>query len=113
MQHTKKPDSKKLLKSLEKQSAKISKSVAQMKGRRERASGLRFEVYQPVALNAQIIDPKYTRPPHEWRWRLRSRNGKIIASGEGYKTKAACLHAIEVIRQGAAGAAIEEEGGGE
>ena len=36
----------------------------------------------------------------EWRWRLISTNGKRIAgSGEGYKSKAACLDAIELVKQ--------------
>lgn len=34
----------------------------------------------------------------EWRWRLKAANGKIIAtSGEGYKHKGDCLHAIELV----------------
>lgn len=36
----------------------------------------------------------------EWRWRLVAGNGKRIAgSGEGYKSKAACLAAIELVKQ--------------
>ena len=35
----------------------------------------------------------------EYRWRLRSRNSKIIAdSGEGYAHKHACEHGIELLR---------------
>jgi len=35
----------------------------------------------------------------EYRWRLRSRNTKIIAdSGEGYSQKAACEHGIDLLR---------------
>ena len=35
-----------------------------------------------------------------WRWRLVSADGKRIAgSGQGYKTKAACLAAIELVRK--------------
>lgn len=34
----------------------------------------------------------------EWRWRLRARNGKIMAtSGEGYKRKAACEKALNKV----------------
>jgi len=30
----------------------------------------------------------------EWRWRLRHRNGRILAdSGEGYKRRSACVRA--------------------
>jgi uncharacterized protein YegP (UPF0339 family) len=39
----------------------------------------------------------------EWRWRLRANNSKIVADGsQGYTTKAACLHGIEVAKQLAA-----------
>jgi len=34
----------------------------------------------------------------EWRWRLRANNNEIIASGEGYKNKKDCLHAVDLIR---------------
>lgn len=34
----------------------------------------------------------------EWRWRLRANNNEIIASGEGYKNKQDCLHAVDLIR---------------
>lgn len=34
----------------------------------------------------------------DWRWRLRSGNQEIIASGEGYTTKENCLHAINLIK---------------
>lgn len=35
----------------------------------------------------------------EWRWRLKAANGQIIAvSGEGYKNKSDCLHAIELVK---------------
>lgn len=35
----------------------------------------------------------------EWRWRLKSANGKIIAdSGEGYSSKQACQHGISLVK---------------
>lgn len=34
----------------------------------------------------------------DWRWRLKSANHKIIASGQGYSNKADCLHAIELMK---------------
>lgn len=38
----------------------------------------------------------------EWRWRLVAANGKQIAtSGEGYKSKAKCAAAIELVRKAA------------
>lgn len=59
------------------------------------AAGLTFEVYED------------TKGEH--RWRLKSANGQVIASsGQGYKAKADCRRAIEIIREGAASAKVEE-----
>jgi uncharacterized protein YegP (UPF0339 family) len=36
----------------------------------------------------------------EFRWRFQADNNKIVASsGEGYKNKADCKHAIEIIKK--------------
>ena len=44
-----------------------------------------------------------------YRWRLKSGNGQIIAtSGQGYKAKADCKSAIDVIMRDAATAKVEE-----
>lgn len=57
--------------------------------------GLTFELYK---------DAK-----SEFRWRLRAANGVVIAtSGEGYKAKADCTHAIDLIKEGAAKAKVIE-----
>ena len=46
----------------------------------------------------------------EYRWRLRARNGEIIAdSNEGYSSKASCKHGIDLVREQAAGAAVEDQ----
>jgi uncharacterized protein YegP (UPF0339 family) len=38
----------------------------------------------------------------EWRWRLFAANGKQIAnSGEGYKNKTDCEHAIDLVKNAA------------
>lgn len=34
----------------------------------------------------------------QWYWHLKAANGERIAQGEGYKTKAACLHAIDLVK---------------
>jgi uncharacterized protein len=58
--------------------------------------GLTFEVYKDAR--------------EEFRWRLKAGNGKIIAvSGEGYRAKADCHKAIEMIQSGAAKAKVEDE----
>jgi uncharacterized protein YegP (UPF0339 family) len=48
----------------------------------------------------------------QWRWRLRARNGKIVAdSGESYKERESLDHAIELITTeiGNSNYVIEEE----
>lgn len=35
----------------------------------------------------------------EWRWHLKAANHEIIAQGEGYKNKADCLSAIELVKK--------------
>ena len=47
----------------------------------------------------------------EWRWRLRaSGNNEIIAdSGEGYVAKSDCEHGIQLVKEQAPGAAVEEK----
>lgn len=45
----------------------------------------------------------------EYRFRLKARNGEIIATGEGYKSKASCLNGIESIKKNAPEAAVVEE----
>jgi uncharacterized protein YegP (UPF0339 family) len=51
----------------------------------------------------------YTDAKGEYRWRLKSSNGQVIAtSGQGYKDKRDCENAIDVIKRGAQGAKVEE-----
>lgn len=45
----------------------------------------------------------------EFRFRLKAKNGQIIATGEGYKAKSGCKNGIESIRKNAPDAKIEEE----
>ena len=35
-----------------------------------------------------------------WYWRMKAANHEIIANGEGYTTKAACLNAIRLVDGG-------------
>ena len=67
---------------------------------------------QTVADFAAVTNPKfevYTDKAGEFRFRLKARNGEIIATGEGYKTKAACLNGVESIRKNAPDAAVVKE----
>ena len=35
----------------------------------------------------------------EWRWHLKAANGRVVAdSGEGYRDRGDCIHAIEIVR---------------
>jgi uncharacterized protein len=46
----------------------------------------------------------------EYRWHLRARNGEIIAdSNEGYSSKASCKHGIDLVKQQAANAEVEDQ----
>ena len=45
----------------------------------------------------------------QFRFRLKARNGQIIAVGEGYTTKAACENGIQSVKKNADGAEIVEE----
>ncbi len=44
----------------------------------------------------------------EYRFRLKAGNGEIIATGEGYSSKAACLNGIESVKKNAPVAEIVE-----
>ncbi len=59
---------------------------------------------QTVAGFATATNPKfevYTDKAGEFRFRLKARNGEIIAVSEGYKAKASCLNGIESVRKNA------------
>ena len=44
----------------------------------------------------------------EWRWRLKSANGKTIAdSAEGHKTEQECLADIECVKNSASAPVVE------
>jgi uncharacterized protein YegP (UPF0339 family) len=44
----------------------------------------------------------------QWRWRLKSGNGEIIASGEAYTSKAGAQNGIDAVKRDAPDARIEE-----
>ena len=66
---------------------------------------------QTVAEVAAVTNPKfelYTDKTGEFRFRLKARNGEIIAVSEGYKAKASCLNGIDSVRRNAPDAAVEK-----
>ena len=61
----------------------------------EKVTHPKFELYQDKA--------------GEFRFRLKARNGEIIATSEGYKTKDACENGIESVRRNAPEAEVVTE----
>ena len=51
----------------------------------------------------------YLDKSSEYRFRLKAKNGQIIATGEGYKAKASCHNGIESIKKNSADAQVVEE----
>ena len=77
---------------------------------RKNAAEAKFED-QTVAEVAAVTNPKfelYTDKAGEFRFRLKARNGEIIAVSEGYKAKASCLNGIDSVRRNAPDAAVEK-----
>jgi hypothetical protein len=67
---------------------------------------------QTVAGFETQTNPKfevYKDKAGEFRFRLKARNGEIIAVGEGYKAKASCLNGIDSIRRNAPEAPVVKE----
>ena len=59
-----------------------------------------------------VTHPKfemYADKAGEFRFRLKARNGEIIATSEGYKTKASCENGIESVKKNAPEAEITQE----
>ncbi|MBE6617731.1 MAG: DUF1508 domain-containing protein [Ruminococcaceae bacterium] len=50
----------------------------------------------------------YTDKAGEFRFRLKARNGEVIAQSEGYKAKASCLNGIESVGKNAPDAEVAE-----
>ena len=61
----------------------------------EKQTNPKFEVYKDKA--------------GEFRFRLKARNGEIIATGESYKAKASCLNGIDSIRRNAPDSPVDKE----
>ena len=59
-----------------------------------------------------LTNPKfevYTDKAGEFRFRLKARNGEIIAVSEGYTRRSSCLNGIESVRKNAPEAGVVEE----
>ncbi len=67
---------------------------------------------QTVENFATVKHPKfevYLDKSGEYRFRLKARNGEIIAVSEGYKAKAGCLNGIESVKKNAPDAPFVKE----
>ena len=67
---------------------------------------------QTVEGFAAETNPKfevYVDKAGEFRFRLKARNGEIIAASEGYKAKASCPNGIESVKKNAPDAEVVEE----
>lgn len=51
----------------------------------------------------------YADKKGEFRFRLKAKNGQIIASSEGYKAMKSCVSGVESVKKNAVGAEIVEE----
>jgi len=47
----------------------------------------------------------------QWRFRLKSSNGKIIAASEGYVTRAGCINGVMSVKRNAVSAWVLNEDG--
>ncbi|SES87781.1 hypothetical protein SAMN04488587_1430 [Methanococcoides vulcani] len=50
----------------------------------------------------------YADKSGKYRFRLKAKNGEIIATGQGYSTKAACMNGIQSVKNNAMDAEIVE-----
>ena len=67
---------------------------------------------QTVEGYAAVKNPKfevYADKAGEFRFRLKAKNGEIIATSEGYKAKKSCLNGIESVSKNAPDAQIVKE----
>ena len=69
-------------------------------------ANLEDQTVEPVE---KAVNPKfevYTDKAGESRFRLKAKNGEVIATSEGYKTKTSCLNGVESVRKNAPEAEI-------
>lgn len=63
---------------------------------------------EPTVIKKHPKFEVYKDKKNEYRFRLKARNGEIIAVSEGYKAKASCFNGIESIRKNAPEAPVEK-----
>ena len=71
-------------------------------------ANLEDQTKEPVV---KAVNPKFEMHADkagEFRFRLKARNGEIIATSEGYKAKASCQNGVDSVRKNAPDAAVEK-----
>jgi uncharacterized protein YegP (UPF0339 family) len=51
----------------------------------------------------------YSDAKGEFRFRLKAGNGEIVATGEGYKSKASAINGVDAVKRAAAEAEIDDK----
>ena len=74
--------------------------------RKNCASEIEDQTVEPIEVQKHPKYEVYLDKAGEYRFRLKARNGEIIAVGEGYKKKASCLNGIESIKRNAPDAEV-------
>ena len=70
--------------------------------------GVEDQTVEPVETKKHPKFELYTDKAGEFRFRLKARNGEVIAVSEGYKTKASCENGIESVKKNAPEAEVTE-----
>jgi uncharacterized protein YegP (UPF0339 family) len=64
------------------------------RSRQPEEKAVHFEIYREGCVNLASLRGESA----EWRWELVAETGHLIAAGDGFKSKAACLEAVELIK---------------
>lgn len=72
------------------------------------AGGIEDQTVEGYATEKHPKFEVYLDNAGEYRFRLKARNGEVIATSEGYKAKASCLGGIESVKKNAPDAPTEE-----
>ena len=76
--------------------------------RRNCVGGVEDQTVEGFATEKNPKFELYADKKGEFRFRLKAKNGQIIATGEGYKAKAGCKNGIESIKKNVVDAKIVE-----
>ena len=76
--------------------------------RKNALSAIEDQTVEPIEVQKHPKYEVYMDKAGEYRFRLKARNGEIIAVGEGYKKKTSCLNGIDSVKRNAPEAAIEK-----